>query len=134
MGMSITETLRLQALEHELAEATRQLADQGRRIDALEAQLAGAHPARGTVHQIPTPLCQINAARQVRCNALRAALTRVLAQVPHPASITAKDVAQELARVGFEPIPSERTVRLRLAEVRQRAATHGNTLCCRKSA
>ena len=128
--MGIREMLRLEALERTSAQLQSALASVQAELEAL----AGTRPVQAPGRAMPAPLRAINAARQARCNALRAALTRVLAQVPHPASITAKDVAQELARVGFEPIPSERTVRLRLAEVRQRAATRGNTLCCRKSA
>ena len=122
--------LRLEALERTSAQLQSALASVQAELEAL----AGTRPVQAPGRAIPAPLRAINAARQARCNALRAALTRVLAKVPHPASITAKDVAQELARVGFEPIPSERTVRLRLAEVRAKRQHSGNTLCCRKSA
>ena len=126
----IREMLRLEALERTSAQLQSALAS----VQAELAALARTRPVQAPERALPAPLHAINAARQARCNALRAALASVLAQVPHPASITAKEVAQALARAGFEPMPRARTVRLRLAEVRAEMATHGNTGNCQKSA
>jgi len=133
MPMAITELLRLQTVERELIDARRQIAEQAQRIQTLETRLTAARPAPGAAREIPDPLRQINASRQTRCDALRAAIGNVLAMASAPESITAKGVAQELERSGFEPMPRDRTVRLRLAEVRAEMATHGNTGNCQKT-
>lgn len=126
MGMSITERLELDAVKRQAGEVPELKA----RIAALEAAARRTQAAPTPAPALPNQLQQINASRQTRCNALRSAIADVLAQAPHPESITAKELAQALERVGFAPIPRERALRLRLAEVRQRAATRGNTLCC----
>ena len=127
MSMSIAEALRLQTLEREVPELRK-------RLEALERKSAGNHSPQRRAPRAPNQLCDINAARQDRRARLCEAIASILARSRHPESLTGKDVEQTLAGAGFEPMPKPRTVRLRLAEVRQRAATHGNTLCCRKSA
>ena len=130
MSMSITETLRVQTLERKVAD----LSELKARIDAIEAHLGAPQGAQHVSREIPAPLRRINAFRQTRCNALRTAIANVLAMAPHSESLTAKDVAQALVRAGFEPMPRDRTIRLRLAEARAEMATHGNSGNCQKTA
>lgn len=129
MGMSITEALRVQAIERQVAE----LPELKARITALESSIARGPARRTRAAAIPEPLREINARRQTRCNVLRAAIAKVLARASRPEAIRAKDVAQAIARAGFEPMPRDRTLRLRLAEVRAEMATHGNTWNCQKT-
>ena len=125
--MSIREALRLEALERLVAELQA-------RVTALEAQRADAAAMQTPAHARPNPLRKLNASRQTRCNRLRAEIASVLARASDLDSITAKDVAQALASAGIEPMPSDRTVRLRLAEARAEMATRGNTGNCQKTA
>lgn len=134
MGMAITEVLRLQAIERLGAELERQLANLDARIQGLEARSA-ERPALPLPRRVSAAALEaVNGSRKSACDQLRAAIGSVLAAHPHPESITAKDVAQGLARAGFEPMPRDRTLRLRLAEVRAEVATRGNTASCQKSA
>lgn len=134
MSMAITEMLRLQAVERLAQEQARELADLRARVDAVEAGATGTQPAHTEPGQLPERLREINSTRQTACNALRAAIRRIVTHASDPGSITAKAVAQALRRAGYDPLPSERTIRLRLAEVRAEVATHGNTAYCQKTA
>lgn len=126
MGMSITETLRVQTLE-------RQVAELQTRIESLEAQRAPTQPVQHASRAVPAPLQQINTTRQGRRARLCNAIASILTRCSHPDSLTGKDVEQALARGGFEPMPKPRTVRLRLAEARAEMATRGNTGNCQKT-
>lgn len=134
MSMAISEAVRLQAVERLAQEQARELAELRARVAALEAR-PSAMPSTHAEHgQLPERLRGINASRHARCNRLREAIASILAQRPDAEAITAKDLAQALGCAGFDQIPRDRTLRLRLAEVRAEMATHGNTLCCQKSA
>lgn len=155
MGLSITETLRVQSLERQVAEqadriealetqvhqlggrdgnvasasvGAPEIAQLAERVQRLEAQIAGTQHTRGA----PKRLREINASRQTRCNGLREAIASIVAAHPHPESITAKEAEQALTRAGIAPMPRPRTVRLRLAEALAEMATHGNTGDCQK--
>ncbi|MHB1870902.1 MAG: hypothetical protein ACYCT1_08615 [Steroidobacteraceae bacterium] len=133
---SIREMLRLQAVERaveQLPALKQQVEDLQARVGALEVHHSQASTVQTATRGLPDPLRQLNASRQGRCNRLREEIRSMLARRPNPHALTGKDVSRALERAGFEPMPSDRTVRLRLAEVRAEMATHGNTGNCQKT-
>jgi hypothetical protein len=106
MGMAISEWMRLQALE-------RIVAEQQKRMEALEAQLNGKSSSRQ-----PGPLAKQNASRKACAERLHAEIERIAADHPPEQRLTAKHVLKALSRTHGDELPSERTVRLHLAAVR----------------
>ncbi len=123
----------LPSLKQQVDALSRQVTEQAERIEGLQARIDNAPAHHVEPRQLPQRLQEINSARQRRCNRLREKIASILTQCQAPDALTGKEVAQALANVGFDPLPKERTVRLRLAEVRAEMATHGNTLNCQKS-
>ncbi|MGB6487553.1 MAG: hypothetical protein WBE91_11770 [Steroidobacteraceae bacterium] len=95
---------------------TQLLQDLKRRVEALEAQIAG-RPA-------PAPLAELNASRQTHAQRLREAIASILVADPTAHDLTAKEVGRALERRGFDRLPAERTLRLHLAAVRAATAAH----------
>ena len=91
----------------------RRVRDLERENACLRAQLAAA----------PASLQRVNDERQVAATRLQAAIAAALAREADPGTLTAKQVLRALARQGFEPVPSERTVLRHLTDLRG----HGHT-------
>lgn len=92
---------------------TQLLQDLKRRVEALEARIAGR----------PAPLAELNASRQTHAQRLREAIASILATDPRAHDLTAKEVGRALKRGGFDRRPAERTLRLHIAAVRAATAT-----------
>ncbi len=129
--MSITEALRLQTLERELADARRQAAEHAERIEALEARLAGDVPVQGSAPAAPESLQARNATRQAKAERLTAAIAEILVTAEHPDALTAKEVARALETRNFVPLPARRTIAMHLAQLRGRGNTRDATECHR---
>ena len=91
-----------------------------RRIRALEAELARL---RRQLEAGPETLQRVNDERQAAATRLQTAIAAALAREADPGTLTAKQVLRALARQGFEPVPSERTVLRHLTDLRG----HGHT-------
>ena len=91
-----------------------------RRIRDLEAELARLHQQ---LKAGPETLRRVNDERQAAATRLQAAISAALAREADPGTLTAKQVLRALAREGFEPVPSERTVLRHLTDLRG----HGHT-------
>lgn len=113
MSMSITDALRVQALE-------RQVGEQARRIEALETQRASTQRVQSMA---PEPLKTRNATRIAKARQLHAAIEGILAASAEPDALTAKEVGKALDGEKFTPLPARRTVAAHLAQLR----SNGNT-------
>ena len=71
----------------------------------------------------PETLRRVNDERQAASERLQAAIAQALSREADPGTLTAKQVLRALAREGFEPVPSERTVLRHLTDLRG----HGHT-------
>ncbi len=91
-----------------------------RRIRALEAELGRL---RAQLAAAPASLQRVNETRQAAATRLQAAIAATVAREADPGTLTAKVILRALARQGFEPVPSERTVLRHLTDLRG----HGHT-------
>ena len=91
-----------------------------RRIRDLEAELGRL---RQQLKAGPETLRRVNDERQAAATRLQTAIAAALAREADPGTLTAKQVLRALARQGFEPVPSERTVLRHLTDLRG----HGHT-------
>ena len=71
----------------------------------------------------PATLQRVNDERQASAERLREAIAAALTREAHPEAVSAKVILRALARQGFEPVPSERTVLRHLTDLRG----HGHT-------
>ena len=90
------------------------------RIRALEAENARL---RQQLEAGPATLQRVNDERQAAATRLQVAIAATVAREADPGTLTAKEVMKALAREGFEPVPSERTVLRHLTDLRG----HGRT-------
>lgn len=107
MSLSISERIELDKLKCTVAEQQRQ-------IEALQAAIRTRTPAA---------LAACNVARKAASRRLHEAIAAALADHRAPHRLTAKHIWRLLERRSFEPLPSERTVRLHVAALRG-MATH----------
>ena len=91
-----------------------------RRIRDLERENAAL---RQQLEAGPETLRRVNDERQAAATRLQTAIAAALAREADPGTLTAKQVLRALARQGFEPVPSERTVLRHLTDLRG----HGHT-------
>ncbi len=127
MGMSITETLRVQTLERQVAE----LPELKARIEALEAKLGSEAPGPTSAAVIPEGLRIRNATRRANADRLHAAIAAILANSTHPDALTAKEVVRALEAANFVPLRGRRTIAEHLARLRGRGSTCDATECHR---
>lgn len=112
MALGISELARFEALERRVAEQQRSIEAQQRQIEALLRS------------RTPAALARCNAARKAESRRLDDAIAAALTDQQGPGKLTAKHIVRFLERHGFEPLPSERTVRLHVAALRGGMATH----------
>ena len=91
-----------------------------RRVHTLEAENARL---RAQLEAGPETLRRVNDERQAAATRLQTAIAAALAREADPGTLTAKVILRALARQGFEPVPSERTVLRHLTDLRG----HGHT-------
>ena len=104
------------ALAHALPDPSALL----RRIRDLERENAAL---RQQLEAGPETLRRVNDERQAAATRLQTAIAATVAREVDPGTLTAKQVLRALAREGFEPVPSERTVLRHLTDLRG----HGHT-------
>ena len=91
-----------------------------RRIRDLERENARL---RQQIEAGPETLRRVNETRQAAATRLQVAIAATVAREADPEAVSAKVILRALARQGFEPVPSERTVLRHLTDLRG----HGHT-------
>lgn len=118
---------RLALIEGQRAALTYAHADPAllRRLRALEVENANLRRRLAEAERGPASLAELNDARRAESDRLSRALEVVLSAHQSPEPLTAKRALRWLARDGFAPLPSERTV------LRHLTALHkcGQTTC-----